>query len=90
MAQVSYKDSWDDIQKGFTGCEYGSQRYIWAQSASNIKSTIESTENTKRLVFATRMLAVFTIVLALTTLLYTGIGYMAYKSSQNQTKALKH
>ncbi len=87
MATASYKDSWDAIERKLK--KYGNSISLSVESAIKIKSVLESAKNTKRLVFATRMLAVFTIILAFATLLYAGIGYKAYLSLQEQTEALK-
>lgn len=101
--KISPKDDWDKIEKAFRVSRPNTTNFHKCKAALEIKSAIESIKNAKeltsatieagkntgRLVSATRMLAVFTIVLALATLLYTGIGYMAYKSSQKQTEALK-
>ncbi len=87
MAKVSYKDSWEEIENQIKTHVLKTQFMV--ESAIKIKSVLESTKNTKRLIRATWTLAIFTTLLFLSTLLYAGIGYKAYESSQGQTEALK-
>ncbi len=86
---VSYTDSWDKIQKGYQAGVYGSGSHLKAKAALEIKSAIDSAKNTKRLILATWVLAVFTILLFLSTLFYAVFTYKSYKSSYKQTEALR-
>lgn len=85
---ISYKDSWDKIQAQYQAGEDGSRSHLKAKAALEIKSIIESTKNTKRLIFATWVLAIFTILLFISTASYTYINYKSYKGSKEQIEAL--
>ena len=87
--EISYKDSYDKIEELYQAGEWGSGSHLRAKAALEIKSAIDLTKNTKRLIQATWVLAIFTMLLFLSTLLYTRIAYKAHKASQKQTDALK-
>ena len=86
--RISYKNSWDKIQAQFGKGKPDSPSYLKAQAALEIKTAIASANNTKKLIRATWVLALFTILLFISAFAYTIITYIAYEGSKAQIEAL--
>lgn len=80
--EISHKNSYD-ILKAYQE-DYESIANNKAKAALEVKSAIDTTKNTRRLIIATWVLAVFTALLFISTVIYTRITYNAYQNSKEQ------
>ena len=84
---VSYKDSWDKIEKGLQAGYAGSLAHSKSMAALEVKVATENLKSAKRLLIATIALAFLTAGLFISTVVYTFVSLRSYEGSQAQVVA---
>ncbi len=88
MSEIMSTDTWDKIEEMLKAGEHGTLTHTAAKAALEVRLAKETIVQQKRMVRATRVLAVFTVILTLVTGAYTIVTYLAYRGAKDQISAI--
>ena len=81
---ITSKNSWEEIEEAWRNIDEGSLRYSSLKSVYNVKLAKENINNSRKMVFSTYLLAIFTFMLFLITSINLYMTHLAYEEGKKQ------